>query len=130
ATITEAEEHLPLQLINDNVQYGRITLPIASGYKAKILAYAASPLFNGNSDYANFTNKDGTVLFNQEYKPEKWQKAVDALEEAIYIAHLQGHGLYEFQHTTSTLGINDSLRLGLNIRGTVTDRWNREILWA
>lgn len=128
--IVEAEEDLPLQLANDNSEYGRITLPIAVGYKAKILTYAASPLFNGNSDYANFTNKDGTALFNPEFSTEKWQKAVDALEEAIYIANLQGYALYEFQHTQQTLGVNDSIYLGLNIRGTVTDRWNREIIWA
>lgn len=128
--ISEAEEDLPLELMNDNSDYGRITLPIAAGYKAKILTYAASPLFNGNTDYATFTNKDGTVLFNQTYHHEKWQKAVDALEEAIYIAHLQGYGLYEFEPTLQTREINDSIRVGLTIRGTVTDRWNKEILWA
>src|SRR5699024_7870954 len=94
--ITEAEEELPLELENDNSEYGRITLPIELGYKAKVLTYAASPLFNGNSTYANFTNNDGTVLFDTEYREEKWKKAVEALEEAITVAHLQGYQLYEF----------------------------------
>src|SRR5699024_6833188 len=128
--ITEAEEELPLELENDNFEYGRITLPIALGYKAKILTYAASPLFNGNKDFANFTNKDGTVLFNTEYSEEKWAKAVEALKEAISVAHLQGYQLYEFLLDSRTLDIPDSLRLGLTVRGTITDRWNREIIWG
>lgn len=128
--ITEAEEELPLELENDNSEYGRITLPIALGYKAKILTYAASPLFNGNSTYANFTNNDGTVLFDTEYREEKWKKAVEALEEAITVAHLQGYQLYEFPLDSRTIDIPDSLHLGLTNRGTITDRWNREIIWA
>lgn len=128
--ITEAEEDLPLELINVNSEYGRITLPIALGYKAKILTYAASPLFNGNPTYANFTNHDGTALFSTQYDEEKWRKAVDALEEAIMVAHLQGYALYEFPLESRTLGIPDSLHLGLTNRGTVTDQWNQEIIWA
>ncbi|MBD1422783.1 RagB/SusD family nutrient uptake outer membrane protein [Sphingobacterium chuzhouense] len=128
--ITEAEEDLPLQLMNENSEYGRITLPIALGYKAKILTYAASPLFNGNSTYANFANHDGTVLFNIEYSEEKWKQAVDALEQAIMVAHLQGYQLYEFPLNQQTQNIPDSLHLGLTNRGTVTDQWNREIIWG
>src|SRR5690606_32075894 len=67
----EAIEDLPDRVEDENSELGRITLPIALGIKAKILVYAASPLFNGNTDYASYTNKDGTVLFNQTYNVEK-----------------------------------------------------------
>ena len=51
--------------------------------KAKLLVMAASPLFNGNPDYADFTNKDGEHLFSQEYSVQKWIDAQEACEEAI-----------------------------------------------
>lgn len=128
--IEEAEPDLPLTLLDNNLDYGRLTLPIVLGWKAKILTYAASPLFNGNTDYANFSNKDGKPLFNPEYRVEKWQKAVDALEEAITTAHAQGYALYEFEPTSQIRFVNDSTRLKLTTRGIVTDQWNEEIIWA
>lgn len=128
--IEEAEQDLPLELLDDNLDYGRLTLPIALGWKAKILTYAASPLFNGNIDYANFTNKDGELLFNQEYTADKWKKAVDALEEAIIAAHTLGYALYEFEPTSQIRVVNDSTKQKLTTRGIVTDQWNQEILWA
>jgi hypothetical protein len=32
--------------------------------RARMLMFAASPLFNGNADYADVANKDGKPLFN------------------------------------------------------------------
>lgn len=55
----------------------------AMALKARTLLYQASPLFNGNSDYANFTNKNGEPLFNTTYDPEKWRMAAEAAEAAI-----------------------------------------------
>lgn len=128
--IDEAAEDLPIQLRNESSEYGRITLPIALGYKAKILTYAASPLFNGNHDYANFKNEEGVPFFNQEYTREKWEKAVQALTDAVYLAELQGYKLYEFQPSRETQGITDTLKTTLTLRGIITDRWNNEIIWA
>lgn len=39
------------------------------GLKARVLLYAASPLFNGGlSQYRNFTNKNGEKLFLKKIK--------------------------------------------------------------
>src|SRR5690606_25282237 len=57
-----AAEKLPPRIVDDNNELGRITKPIALAVKAKLWLLAASPLFNGNSDYANFTNHDGVAL--------------------------------------------------------------------
>ncbi|MBQ4445345.1 MAG: RagB/SusD family nutrient uptake outer membrane protein [Prevotella sp.] len=52
--------------------------------KALTLLYAASPLFNGNTAFADFTNRDGERLF-PEYDKEKWRKAAEAADEALRI---------------------------------------------
>ena len=116
--------------MDENTELGRITLPIAMGMKAKILVYAASPLFNGNPDYIGFTNKDGTPLFNTTYSTQKWERAAAACKEAIDKAHALGYMLYEFQPTLLTGQISEETRIHLNCRGTVTERWNTEIIWA
>ncbi len=52
-------------------------------YKAKALLYAASPLFNGNPWYSDFTNRDGEPLFSSEYDESKWVRAAQAADEAV-----------------------------------------------
>lgn len=60
----------------------------AATLKAQVLLYAASPLFNGNSMFTNFTNKKGEQLF-PSYDKEKWKRAAEAADSAIVIC-LQG----------------------------------------
>ena len=89
----EAAAELPATRINEN--YGLATSVAAKALKARMLLYAASPLFNGNSEfYSSFVNKDGTALMPQAYSAEKWQKAKVAYEEAIRAAEGAGHSLY------------------------------------
>lgn len=64
----------------------------AATLKAMVLLYAASPLFNGNDMFANFTNKNGEKLF-PKYDKEKWHKAAVAADEAIAIAREANHQL-------------------------------------
>lgn len=128
--IGEAVQDLPDEIEDENTEYGRITAPIALGMKAKILTYAASPLFNGNTDYKELKNADGTELFSTEYQPEKWERALRAIDTAIDLAHSVGYELYEFELTQQTRDISDSTKLKLTHRGTITERWNNEILWA
>ena len=49
-TIDEAIPYLPERITTNN-QLGRIDQVIASSIKAQVLLYAASPLFNGNSEF-------------------------------------------------------------------------------
>ena len=130
ALMDEAAVNLPEKVLNENAELGRITKPIALGIKAKILAYAASPLFNGNPDYQDYTNKDGKKLFDSEYKVEKWQRAADALKEAIDLAHNIGYKIFDFERSNYSKDISEETRIQLNNRGTLTERWNSEIIWA
>lgn len=127
--IDESVEYLPLNIQNEAAEMGRITRPAAKAIKAKILAFAASPFFNGNLDYANFKNAEGEPFFNQVYDNEKWTKAADACLEAIQCAEEAGHGLYEFVNMSSTQ-LSDETILSLSNRCKVTERWNKELVWG
>lgn len=88
-----------LPKIRSGSEYGRATSTAAKAIKAKLLLYAASPLFNGggenmNSLYTDFKDKDGIALMPSTYDKNKWRKAADALKRAISAAESAGHQLY------------------------------------
>lgn len=58
----------------EGTEAGRVYNLVAKAMKARVLAYAASPLFNGNTDYASLVDNRGVQLFPQTYDPEKWKK--------------------------------------------------------
>ena len=62
---------------------GQATAGAALATRAKLLLYAASPLYNGNPDFNNFKNNDGTPLMPSEYSEEKWAKAAAAAKDVI-----------------------------------------------
>lgn len=70
STIDKALPDLFEQVTSESQELGRITKPIALAIKAKCLAYAASPLYNGNPYYANYVDNRGVHLFPVEYKAE------------------------------------------------------------
>src|SRR5690606_19562141 len=72
----------------------------------------------------------GISLFSQEYDVEKWKRAVDALKEAIDVAHEAGHELYNFTSSGITSGLDEKTVLAMQVRGAVTERWNNEIIWS
>src|SRR5690606_40328861 len=80
--INTAIPDLPMTPVNTR-EWGRINRGMALAFKSRVLLYAASPLFNGNTDYADFKNLDGTVLVNQQYDANKWKLAADAAKEII-----------------------------------------------
>jgi hypothetical protein len=113
---------------------GRPTQTIALAFKAQVLTYAASPLFNGNTIpiFANYTNADGVKLF-PEKDDSKWQTAAEALRVAINAAHANLHRLYDFR-TMSGEGFIANLSKetidAMQVRGAVTEPWNDEIVWG
>src|SRR5690606_8366934 len=110
---------------------GRITKPIALAMKAKVLITAASPLFNGNSDYANFKDKNNVALFNPVYDNEKWRIAAEAVYAAITAAHANNHKLYYYRENNAGASlVSDETNLKLNIRNSITAKWNPEVIWA
>jgi hypothetical protein len=64
-------------------QYGRIVQGVMKAYKAEALLLDASPLYNGNTDYAAMKNADGTQLISQTYDAGKWAKAASAAKDFI-----------------------------------------------
>lgn len=65
----------------------------ALALKAKVLVYEASPFYNGNKAYTNFTNKKGEQLFPTEYDAEKWRKAAEACDMAVRECEASGYKL-------------------------------------
>lgn len=108
---------LPSAPIGD--EYGRMTRAICLAYKQEVLIMAASPLFNGNADYAGMVNNDGTQLINQTYDESKWQRAAEAskafLDEFVPVYH----DLY-------TVTDADGINAFESCRDVMLDSWNNE----
>lgn len=59
--LKEVAEILPAKYTEAR-KYGRATSIMCLAVRARMLLFAASPLVNGNPDYANHKNKDGENL--------------------------------------------------------------------
>lgn len=128
--LDEAASDLPLQIEDLMNDLGRPTRPMALAVKAQLLTLAASPLFNGNPDYADITDNRGIHLFPQSYSAEKWKTAADALKTAIDVAHEAGHDLFDFKQTNYASNLDEKTILAMQVRGAATERWNKEIIWG
>lgn len=126
--IDEALVDLPLSIDNNVTEAGRISKIIALSVKAKVLVTAASPLFNGNPDYATMVDNRGVHLFSQTFDETKWDKALEACEVAIDACHEAGVSLYNYQN--ASLGLSDSTKLVVQTSQKVTDKWNQETIWG
>jgi hypothetical protein len=118
-------------------EYGRASQAIAKALKAKALLYAASPLFNGNTDYADLKDKEGNPLISQTADKSKWQSVMSAADEAITFARSQGFDLYTFEGNdlfredpAVKIYTKDFRQAYLNCRMVLVDDWNKEIIWA
>ena len=125
-------EKLPTERTGSS--YGLATSVAAKALRARLLLYAASPLFNGNSEYySDFTNNDGTLLMSQTYSKEKYKAAADAALEAINFAESHGYRLYYV--TDDAIGTStypyptDDIQRQLRL--TYVDKnGTKEVLWA
>ena len=123
-----AAVNLPLSIVNKSSELGRITKPAALSLKARVLATAASPLYNGNSDYGSFKNKDGMALFNPTYSKAKWDLAAAACKAAIDLCTAQNIKLYVFPTPDNPL--SDTTMVEMSIRNAMSERWNNELIWG
>lgn len=121
-------EKLPNEVQIRSQEAGRITKPVALALKAKLWVTAASPLFNGNPDYAGFVDKEGVNLFPGSYDLSKWEKARDASKAAIESAETLGYELH--QYTDDQYNLSDVTKTQLSIRQAVSSPWNSEIIWG
>jgi hypothetical protein len=119
-----AEPELPATIVNESEELGRITKSAILALKAQVLTLMASPLFNGNPYHRGYTDKQGTLLFPQEADPDKWRVAAEAIKAAIDCAELEDkRELFQFDEIPA-------VQTEMSIRGAVTERWNKEIIWA
>ena len=123
-----AAVNLPESIQDVNNELGRITKPIALSIKAKLLTLSASPLFNGNPDYAGFLDSKGRQLISTSEDSQKWREAADALLEAIQSAEATGSTLYYYPQDQNDL--SDTTLTKLSIRQALTERWNPELIWS
>lgn len=116
---------------------GRATTVIAKALKARVLLYAASPLWNGEFPYSSWTNEVetpgyGKELVSKTYSREKWERAKTACDEALRAALDAGYKLYDdLEYSTETLGIKDSelpYIPGLNLSDTENKEFQKRVL--
>lgn len=131
--LDEAIPNLPnTQVASD---FGRATRLAGLALKSRMYLYAASPLFNGNSEmYSDFKSPlDGRNLISQEYSVEKWRKCADVTLEAMQELEKAGFHLY----SDAEAGEPDDQKPGLpnkaqrRLQYCVMDyNNNREVIWA
>jgi hypothetical protein len=127
--LDEAAAGLPLEYLSPINNAGRITKAVALSVKAKVLVWAASPLFNGNSEYSGFKdNKSRLLIPSGEPDIEKWKRAAVAIKNAIDTCHLSKHALYRYIDAGANV-MSPEIQLNYTIRGAVTEKFNPEIVW-
>lgn len=121
AQLDEAAAVLPLvPSMNgqaSDLAFGRATRGTALAIKSRLLLYAASPLYNGNTDLAGFKSQSGTGFISQSYDKEKWKKAADAAKAVIDL------GLYSLYKDPS----GDVMK---SLQGVFSQAWNNEQIFS
>jgi starch-binding outer membrane protein, SusD/RagB family len=126
----EAAQDLPnADEVVEGIEAGRVDKLAALTMRAEVLLFAASPLFNGNTDYASLIDKKGVALFPQTYDANKWKVAADACKEAIDICHIQKKSLYNVVDPL-VMTAPEAFKLQTTYRQTICDRWNSELIWG
>ncbi len=119
--LEKAAADLPLR-IQDPAWYGRVTKGAALATRARLLLYAARPLFNGCNLYKGIKNYYGDFLFPQTPDPAKWEKAAKAAKDVIDL------GLYKLYENTTE---SDPMQRGLkSYMGIFFEKWNDELIFA
>lgn len=114
--------------------YGRATQLAAKALKARLLLYAASPLFNGNSEFYSDNLKDPETsepLMNLTYDPKKWERAEIACQEAVNMADELNYKPFSVKNESeipSDFYPKDMVEYG--IRMSFMDKKNMEVVWA
>lgn len=124
----EAIQYLPDKVVSETTEMGRITKPVAASIKARVLITAASPLFNGNTDFSSLIDNRGVQLFNSEYDASKWQEAADAALDAIEICETAGLEL--FDNYKSRYEHSEAILKELTLRSIFTSKGSPEVIWG
>jgi len=123
-----------LPLVNQSTdEYGRITRAACAGLKARVAAYAASPLFNGNNEEASLVDNRNERLFPEKTdaeKQERWKAAMEACAEAIAVCEEANIKLYDDSDISKLYRMSDTLKRDLTLRGAFNEKWNSELVWG
>lgn len=122
----EAEKDLPLHWHDNDIWYGKPNKIVCKAVKSQVLTMAASPQWNGNKEYAEFKNLDGTPLVNTTYDENKWKKAAQASLDVIKISENNPEarlGLYK-----NAEGADFSPYK--SVRDVILKNWNCEIIFG
>lgn len=93
--LTETLSNLRDPKLSDTDRLAIPTKGTALALRAKLMIFAASPLFNGGFEEGlKLTNNDGKKLF-PEHNPQKWQAALDAIQAFIDYANEGHYELYK-----------------------------------
>lgn len=127
--LDEAAADLPA--VRPGAEVGRATSTICKALKARIRLYAASPLFNGQFPYPEWTNKVetpgyGTELISKTYDRNKWVVAKDAAEEALALA--LGDGERELYYGSSSNETPEMIEKTFVPVDNVTDEFKTAVL--
>jgi len=127
----EAASELPLKIKDETSEMGRVTKPAAYAIMARVAVTYASPLFNGNDDFRELVDKEGTKLFDNTYDPQKWADAAEACRKAIDVSLEAGHRLWLVSDFNINRGkFSELTRRKIILRQAVSERWNPEIIWG
>jgi len=102
--------------------YGHVNKAVAQAYKVQVLLTAASPLFNGNTEYAGLKNADGSQLISQTYDQNKWKKAADAAR--FFLTTYTSYSLFKKNDA------NGVYSPYLSCRDVMLTDWNSEVIFA
>lgn len=117
-----ADELIGIPFQDENA--GRMSRPFALALKSKVLLFAASPLFNGNTNYTDFRNSEGEELIPSNYDVTKWQRAAQAAKNFMEEFVPGTYRLYKEYNSDGTYNPY------LSTRDVMTEDWNPEIIYA
>ena len=112
--LDQAAELLPAT--RDLADKGRADATICKCIKARILLYAASPLWNGSFYDKSWQNTNyetpgyGKELVSTQYSRAKWERALTACQEALTVAKSAGYHLFTVEEANS---IAEKQKVGL-----------------
>lgn len=114
AKLDAAAEILPEKRATEDL--ARADATICKALKARVLLYAASPLWNGSFVHANWRNTNyetpgyGLELVSYQYDESKWERALTACQEALDAAEAVGYQLFGVE-TANTKATTDGVPL-------------------
>ncbi|OQP58779.1 RagB/SusD family nutrient uptake outer membrane protein [Niastella populi] len=129
-----------LPAVRPTNDYGKITSVAALALKARILLYAASPLYNTPDNMkaavagARFNDERDAVLCYPSYSKDRWKRAADAAKAVIDAAAAGGVYLYNTGKPATTVktdnyaGLGDYEAVCNNVFGTTGAYGNPEMI--